>query len=212
MRLGSHPAEILVEPIHQMSSFYGLRLDDGREVAIKLHPYESGRAKSCVAAQRAVADTGFPCARPLTPAEVPAIKQFRQRSGALEARKWAFASAENTDACPSRKARRRFSITMSLVVASGSMPAKCRLPGRRAFGWRTWNAPRSGALPATTWSAGCPRRSCASLPNVTTLQPSSRHQPRIWPYDASRGFVRASHACANASRARISSSSIASLP
>ena len=41
-----------------MSSFYGLRLDDGREVAIKLRPYESGRAKSCVAAQRAVADTG----------------------------------------------------------------------------------------------------------------------------------------------------------
>ncbi|MFI5712126.1 hypothetical protein [Kribbella sp. NPDC051620] len=52
----------------QMSEVQGLRLDDGREVVIKSRRDPTGRAKTCVAAQRHAADAGFPCARPLTSA------------------------------------------------------------------------------------------------------------------------------------------------
>ncbi len=51
----------------QMSLVLGLRLFDGREVAVKARPDENGRAHSCVAAQEQLADRGYPCAPPLTP-------------------------------------------------------------------------------------------------------------------------------------------------
>jgi len=49
-----------------MAEVFGLVLTDGRRVAVKTRPHESGRADSCVEAQRVLAEGGFECARPLT--------------------------------------------------------------------------------------------------------------------------------------------------
>ncbi|MFC6093505.1 hypothetical protein [Saccharothrix lopnurensis] len=51
----------------QMSAMFDLRLVGGREVVIKARE-DDGRATSCVVAQTRLADRGFPCPRPLTPA------------------------------------------------------------------------------------------------------------------------------------------------
>lgn len=53
--------------VQQVSMVFGLRLAGGRDVVVKARPDE-GRAVSCVAAQAQLAEHGFPCARPLTPA------------------------------------------------------------------------------------------------------------------------------------------------
>ncbi|WP_433042613.1 phosphotransferase [Dactylosporangium sp. CS-033363] len=65
-RLGDEPAAVLFEQ-RSVSSVFGLRLTGGRDVVVKLRP-DDGRAASCVAAQFRLAERGFPCARPLTPA------------------------------------------------------------------------------------------------------------------------------------------------
>ncbi|HEV8174706.1 MAG TPA: hypothetical protein VGP91_13775 [Actinoplanes sp.] len=49
-----------------MSEVLGLRLADGREVAVKSRPDQNGREATCVEVQRILADQGFPCAAPLT--------------------------------------------------------------------------------------------------------------------------------------------------
>ena len=63
--LGGKPIERLFAATG-MSSVTGVRLDNGLSVVIKSRPEESGRTEACVAVQRALAETGFPCARPLT--------------------------------------------------------------------------------------------------------------------------------------------------
>ena len=63
--LGARPAELLMCATH-MSQVAGVRLDDGREVVIKSRPDPTRRDVACLAVQRAAADAGFPCARPLT--------------------------------------------------------------------------------------------------------------------------------------------------
>lgn len=65
--LGSRPAEMLFGE-HEVSDVVGVRLEDGREVVVKRRLDQNGRAAACVEVQRAVADSGFPCPRPLTPA------------------------------------------------------------------------------------------------------------------------------------------------
>jgi hypothetical protein len=64
--LGGEPVGVLFE-LQQVSAVFGLRLADGRDVVVKARA-DDGRAVSCVAAQARLADRGFPCARPLTPA------------------------------------------------------------------------------------------------------------------------------------------------
>jgi hypothetical protein len=64
--LGAAPAATLLRE-SSISAVFGLRLADGREVVVKARD-DDGRAGSCVAAQTCLADRGFPCARPLTPA------------------------------------------------------------------------------------------------------------------------------------------------
>ncbi|WP_033288912.1 hypothetical protein [Amycolatopsis jejuensis] len=64
--LGGKPADVLFQQ-HQISAVYGFRLTGGREVVVKART-DHGRAAACVAAQAQLADSGFPCARPLTPA------------------------------------------------------------------------------------------------------------------------------------------------
>jgi hypothetical protein len=63
--LGSEPRELIFFR-QQASSVYGAVLKDGRSVVLKSRRDEFGRAAACVAAQRALAEDGFPCALPLT--------------------------------------------------------------------------------------------------------------------------------------------------
>ena len=63
--LGSMPVDVLHESVHT-SEVYGLRLADGRAVAVKSRPDENGRAATCVEVQRFVAAQGFPAPAPLT--------------------------------------------------------------------------------------------------------------------------------------------------
>lgn len=65
-RLGSGPVDVLFEQ-RSMSSVFGLRLAGGQDVVVKARE-DDGRAMSCVAAQARLAERGFPCALPLTPA------------------------------------------------------------------------------------------------------------------------------------------------
>ncbi|MHB8296290.1 MAG: phosphotransferase [Acidimicrobiales bacterium] len=64
--LGGEPVEVLFR-LEQISMVFGVRLADGRDVVVKARP-DDGRAAHCVAAQAQLAERGFPCARPLTPA------------------------------------------------------------------------------------------------------------------------------------------------
>jgi hypothetical protein len=65
-QLGDEPVSVLFE-LRQISAVFGLRLAGGRDVVVKARE-DDGRAGSCVAAQARLAERGFPCARPLTPA------------------------------------------------------------------------------------------------------------------------------------------------
>jgi Phosphotransferase enzyme family len=69
--LGSSPADVLHRSAH-MSDVFGLRLADGREVAVKARPDQDGRAATCVEVQRFAAAQGFPAAAPLTGVTVEA--------------------------------------------------------------------------------------------------------------------------------------------
>ena len=64
-QLGSEPVTVLSER-RSTSAVFALRLSGGRDVVVKARD-DDGRAASCVAAQRRLAERGFPCARPLTP-------------------------------------------------------------------------------------------------------------------------------------------------
>lgn len=63
--LGSDPVAEIFSARHQ-SAVAGYRLSDGREVVVKVRPGLE-RAASCVAAQAALFEDGFPCPEPLTP-------------------------------------------------------------------------------------------------------------------------------------------------
>ena len=63
--LGAVPDKVLYQSTH-MSEVYGLRLIDGREVAVKARPDRSGREASCVEVQRFAVLNGFPAAAPIT--------------------------------------------------------------------------------------------------------------------------------------------------
>ena len=65
-QLGDEPVSVLFE-LRQISAVFGLRLAGGRDVVVQARE-DDGRAASCVAAQARLAERGFPCARPLTPA------------------------------------------------------------------------------------------------------------------------------------------------
>jgi hypothetical protein len=67
--LGAVPVDALLS-YAQMSDVFGVRLADGHEVVVKARRDEDGRATHCVDAQIALAERGFPCARPLTPVTV----------------------------------------------------------------------------------------------------------------------------------------------
>jgi hypothetical protein len=67
--LAATPVAVLFLAGH-LSEVVGVRLADGREVVVKRRLDESGRAGRCVAAQRPLAEQGFPCPMPVTDVSV----------------------------------------------------------------------------------------------------------------------------------------------
>ncbi|MGO1052444.1 hypothetical protein [Crossiella sp. CA198] len=63
--LGAEPVGVRFA-LRSISAVYGLRLAGGRDVVVKART-DDGRAASCVAAQKLLAERGFPCPRPVTP-------------------------------------------------------------------------------------------------------------------------------------------------
>jgi hypothetical protein len=63
--LGAAPVDLL-HRTSQMSEVLGLRLADGRQIAVKARPGGNGREATCVEVQRTLAAQGFPAAAPLT--------------------------------------------------------------------------------------------------------------------------------------------------
>ena len=62
--LGSPPADEILRSGY-LSAVIGLRLDDGREVVVKVRP-DSPRIAACVDVQRRMFQAGYPCPQPLT--------------------------------------------------------------------------------------------------------------------------------------------------
>ncbi|NMO53214.1 phosphotransferase [Actinoplanes sp. TBRC 11911] len=69
--LGSTPVDVLHESVH-MSEVFGLRLADGRLVAVKSRASQNGREATCIEVQRFLSAEGFPAAAPLTGVSVEA--------------------------------------------------------------------------------------------------------------------------------------------
>ena len=65
-QLGDEPVSVVFER-SSLSVVFGLRLAGDHVVVVKARE-DDGRAASCVAVQARLAERGFPCARPLTPA------------------------------------------------------------------------------------------------------------------------------------------------
>jgi Ser/Thr protein kinase RdoA (MazF antagonist) len=66
-QLGAEPVSVLFER-RSISYVVGVRLANGRDVVVKARDDDDGRAAACVAVQARLAERGFPCPRPLTPA------------------------------------------------------------------------------------------------------------------------------------------------
>jgi Ser/Thr protein kinase RdoA (MazF antagonist) len=66
-QLGAEPVRTLFGR-RRATRVTGVELADGRRVVVKSRHDENRRAAPCVEAQRVLAERGFPCARPLTPA------------------------------------------------------------------------------------------------------------------------------------------------
>jgi Phosphotransferase enzyme family len=67
--LAATPVTVLFLAGH-LSEVVGVRLGDGREVVVKRRLDQSQRAGRCVAAQRLLAEQGFPCPTPVTDVSV----------------------------------------------------------------------------------------------------------------------------------------------
>jgi hypothetical protein len=65
---GHRSAPSGVIPAHWPSRVSWCQLADGREVVVKRRVDASGRSRTCVTAQRLLAEHGFPCPIPLTAA------------------------------------------------------------------------------------------------------------------------------------------------
>ena len=67
--MAATPVTVLFLAGH-LSEVVGVRLGDGREVVVKRRLDQSGRASRCVAAQRLLAEQGFPCPMPVSDVSV----------------------------------------------------------------------------------------------------------------------------------------------
>jgi hypothetical protein len=137
-QLGDEPVSVLFE-LRQISAVFGLRLAGGRDVVVKARE-DDGRAGSCVAAQARLAERGFPCARPLTPAVgVGALavhaEEFRPGGEVLH--------GDSPDV-----AARYAEAFVRLMAELADVTVAPPLPNPR---WVRWDHTDSGVWPAIDW-------------------------------------------------------------
>lgn len=151
--LGAEPAEVLFRVAH-LSEVVGVRLGDGREVVVKRRPDESGRARSCVAAQRLLAEQGFPCPLPLTDAVF--ADGFAMHAEEFIA--GGEVDTEDTPAAAGRSARLLADLARRLARLDLEPP----LPNPE---WMRWDAPpeRHATAPVPGWIEDTTRRVQAKL-------------------------------------------------
>lgn len=134
--LGARPAALLLSTAH-LSSVFGLRLTDGREVVVKARDDEDGRAAACVAAQTQLADQGFCCARPLT-------RVVMVGSTAVHAEQWRPGGhlLRGDSPAVARRYATLFAWLMRELAEVGGVPP---VPGPP---WLRWDHPDPGPWPA----------------------------------------------------------------
>ena len=151
--VGARPSEALFVVAH-LSEVVGVRLQDAREVVVKRRVDESGRAQSCVTAQRLLAEGGFPCPMPVTPAVFgdgfAVHAELLVRDGELD--------EEDTPAAAARSAALLADLVRRLSVAEIDPP----LPNPE---WVRWDLPpeRHAASGVPAWIEETSRRVQAKL-------------------------------------------------
>lgn len=133
--LGSPPAELLMTAAH-LSEVTAVRLDDGRAVVIKARPDGTRRAAACLEVQRAVADAGFPCARPLT--ELASLDGL-----AVHAEEWRPGGEKLTGDDP-QTAALFARLLAELIALAGRLPVPPPLPNPP---WVRWDHGGPGVWP-----------------------------------------------------------------
>lgn len=134
-QLGGEPVDVLFER-WSVSAVFGVRLNDGREVVVKARE-DDGRAASCLTAQTRLAERGFPCALPLTPAVgvgALAVHAEEYRPGG------ALLSGDSPEV-----AVRYATVFARLMVELGNVTVAPPLPNPR---WARWDHTDSGLWPA----------------------------------------------------------------
>jgi hypothetical protein len=134
--LGAPPVAVLLTAEH-LSSVFGLRLADGREVVVKARSDDPARAASCVAAQEALARSGFRCPAPLTPVSVIDCGQ------AVHAERW-LPGGDLLRGDGIAVARRYAAVFAELMAALGQVRVPPPLPSPH---WLGWDHPGPGPWP-----------------------------------------------------------------
>jgi len=140
--------------VSHLSEVVGVRLADGREVVVKRRVDESGRAGRCVAAQRLLAEQGFPCPMPLADVIVSdGVAVHAERfvgGGELE--------TKDTPEAAARSGR----LLADLVRRLAALDLDPPLPNPE---WVRWDAmpERHGAAGVPTWIEDTIRRVQAKL-------------------------------------------------
>lgn len=179
---GAGPIELLLAA-SVMSDVRALRLEDGREVVIKARPDPTGRVSTCLAVQRAVAEAGLPCARPLTEG---------RRAGELtvHAEEWRPGGEidRSTDAVAAERSAR-------LYAAVTAVTSRCRdpapLPAPERVRWDHdgpghWPPdPHHDQRPGTAWLPE------AALVGAASGAFASAEAPTLAPLESSSAFLEA---------------------
>ncbi|WP_433296000.1 hypothetical protein ACQP2F_37285 [Actinoplanes sp. CA-030573] len=141
--LGSVPSDVLLVSEH-MSEVYGLRLADGREVAVKARPDQSGREATCVEVQRFLALNGYPAAAPVTGVTVTGGR-------AIHAEEWRPGGELSRDDSPAAAVRYATGLARLVGLAAGvevggSAPGAVEPPLPNPE-WTRWDHDEPGPWP-----------------------------------------------------------------
>jgi len=151
--LGATPVAVLFIASH-LSEVVGVRLADGRDVVVKRRIDEAGRTRTCVTAQRLLAEQGFPCPMPLTEAII-------DDGTAVHAEQFVDGGEVETEDTP-RAAERSAGLLADLVRRLTSFDLDPPLPNPE---WVRWDElpERQGNAVVPSWIEDATRRVQAKL-------------------------------------------------
>jgi phosphotransferase family enzyme len=137
--LGGRPLARLFSAA-QTSEVTAVVLDDGRRVVVKARADEAGRAGSCVRVQRALAEGGFPCPRPLTGVAVVGGQ-------VVHAEEWRPGGDQLAGEGPG--IAEKFAVLLAeLVARARQVDVRPPLPNPA---WVRWDHPGPGVWPVYDW-------------------------------------------------------------